>query len=111
MTVPLLKMPESGKLVKIDTTGSKVDWVMLEISSSDIVRYTQAVLVDDVTKIKLPGGVYRFNYHFQRVEGLANFKSKVATPHREATYPDEPINGNGKAPTGDFGLTAYRVEV
>lgn len=111
MTVPLLKMPTTGKLVKIDTTGSQVDWIMLEITSSDLVRYTKAVLVGVADEFELPQGSYRFNYHYQRIAGQANFKSKVMTPHREATYPDNPAIGNGTALTGEYGLTAYRVEV
>ena len=111
MTVPLLKMPETGELVKIDTTGSQVDWIMLEISSSDIVRYTQVLFGNVKTEITIPAGVYRFNYHYQRIAGPAIFKSKVTTPHRVPTYPDNSAIGNGGAPTGEYGLTAYRVEV
>lgn len=111
MARPLQPMPNNGEKVVITTQDCEVDWIMLEVTQGDTVRYTSPVEVNDDTEICLPSGVYRFNFHYQNSSAPAAFSSSVKTPARDEPYPTNPANGSGSAQTGEAGLTAYRVEV
>ncbi|WP_309621950.1 hypothetical protein [Novosphingobium sp.] len=112
MALPLSPMPNDGTPVEVTTTDCTVDEsVMLEITQKDVVRYAQAIKVNATTKFKLPTGRYRFNFHFQKVDGPATFNCSVAVPSTEASFPIDPAVGSGTKQQGKWGLVAYRVIV
>ena len=105
-------MPDDGTPVEVTTKDCTVDdSVMLEITQKDVVRYTQAIKVNSKTNFKLPPGAYRFNFHFQKVDGSASFTSSVAVPSTQASFPKTATVGSGTKRAGEWGLVAYRVIV
>lgn len=108
-TLQLSPIPDDGLAVTVTTSDCALSFIILEVSQGQIVKYVQAIKVNVPTDFTLPAGVYRFNFHYSNTAGPAKFTSAVKTPSGD--FPKNAANGSGSADQGEFGLTAYRVEV
>ena len=105
----LRNFPDDGAPVTVTTTESEADGIILEISQGGVVKYFASIRTNGVTELKVPSGVYRFNFHYSKAAGSAKITSAVETP--TGKFPKSAANGSGTAEQGEHGLTAYRVEV
>lgn len=105
----LAPFPDDGALVTVTTENCELDFIILEVSQGQTVKYFADIRINDETDLKIPIGTYRFNFHYSNTSGTAKFISSVKTPL--GTFPANPDNGSGIAGQGERGLTAYQVKV